>query len=148
MKIVKATLADLKSILEINQQLHLDIPDFKWDTEPWTREEIEQGNFYVAKDHKCAYGTLCLQMALEQLPETVAYIDAMAVHEDKHSLGIGKQIVDFAINESKKAGKETLQVESFPEYNVKEFYIKCGFKLQPEMGEFNDHPYYVFSMNI
>ena len=148
MKIVKATLADLKSILEINQQLHLDIPDFRWDTELWAMEEIEQGNFYVAKDHKYAYGTLCLQMALEQFPETVAYIDAMAVSEDRHGLGIGKQMVDFAINESKKADKKTLQVESFHEYSVKEFYIKRGFKLQPELGEFNGHPYYVFSMNI
>lgn len=50
MKIVKATPANLKVILAINRQLRLDIPEFRRDTESWAKEEIEQGNLFVAKE--------------------------------------------------------------------------------------------------
>ncbi len=139
MKIQQATQADLKNIVSLNKLFHLNIPGFRWDTEPWISDEIEQGNFHILKHQKSAYGAVCLHLATE------AYIETIAVDKEKQGQGHGKKLIDFCAEEAMKHGKHKLVVESFCEYKLEDFYTKCGFELESIKGNLNDHPYNVFS---
>tara|TARA_Y100000310_G_C20185370_1_gene580038 strand:+ start:53 stop:490 length:438 start_codon:yes stop_codon:yes gene_type:complete len=145
MSVVKADILDLDSIFEINKQLDAGCSHSYWLTRKWIKEEIKEGNFFVIKE-KNVYAAMCLHTTLED--EMESYINTLAVHNEQHSRGFGTQLVNFAIDYSQKKNKSLLTVESLTEMNVKKFYIKQGFKLGPEMGDYYGHPFYCFYMNI
>ena len=112
MKITKATQADLKAIVGLNKQFHLNTPGFMWDKKAWVSEEIEAGNFHVLKNHNSTYGAVCIHTDLSGLLKSNAYIETIAVRKDMHGNGLGKQLIDFAKDKAKKEGKERLVIHS------------------------------------
>mgnify|MGYP001593010270 CR=1 FL=1 len=91
---------------------------------------------------------LCVYLAMKGMPKNEAYIESLAVRSDKHYKGMGRKLVEFAKWKSRDKEKSILTVESFCVYDVKDFYIKCGFKLDPELGEYYKHKCYKFSMEL
>lgn len=148
MQIVRATLADVKPIVALNKQFHLDIPGFRWDTEAWISDQIDKGTFHLLKDGASTYGAVCIQTALDNLAPTDAYIETIATREDLHGKGYGKKLINQSASIARAEGKHRLIVESFLEYGLKDFYTKCGFQLEPERPDFHGHQYNVFTMEI
>lgn len=148
MQIVRAIQADVKSIIVLNRQFHLDIPNFKWDREDWVADEVDKGTFHLLKEGKSTYGAVCVQTALEGLSPTDAYIETIATREDLHGMGYGKELINQAALIARDEGKQRLIVESFLKYGARDFYIKCGFKLEPRQPEFCGYPYNVFTMEL
>ncbi len=148
MQIVRATQADVKPIVALNRQFHLDIPDFRWDTETWTTDQIDKGTFHLLKEGGSTYGAVCIQTALDNLPSTDAYIETIATREDLHGKGYGRELINQAALIARDEGKHRLIVESFLEYGLKDFYTKCGFQLESEQQDFHGHTYNVFTMEI
>jgi N-acetylglutamate synthase-like GNAT family acetyltransferase len=143
--VAKAVLADAPQVAELNKQFHLDIPDFRWDTVSWVKDEIENGNYYVIRDDKGLAAALCLHQ-ISSLRAGV--IEAMAVRADLHGSGLGKVLVDHAIAVSESRALKRLIVESFCEYGVQSFYEKCGFTRAAQTKQFCGHSYYSFSMTL
>jgi len=145
MRIVQASLEDLKSIYDINKQLHLPIKAYPWDKKYWIREEIKQGSFYVLRN-RSVFGAMCLQLDIED--ENEANIETIAIRSDKQKRGFGRQLVNFAIEKAKEQKKSILTVLSFCEHNAKDFYLKCGFQLEEGLGSYYQYPYYSFFMRL
>lgn len=137
MKVRKATLEDIKTITEIAQILHLDIPDFVWTTEDFIRKQIERGEYYVTEQNGTAVGAMSLRER-----SSMFYIETLAVAKDIQSKGVGPKLVDFAKHFAKENGFKILRTTSFYEYGVKDFYIKHGFYLLDEPGEYGGHKFY------
>jgi ribosomal protein S18 acetylase RimI-like enzyme len=142
MRIVQATQQDLDSVYHLNQQIKLWLPNYRWDRKWWIQEEIEAGNFHVLTNPQVV-GALCLNLDdAEQ-----GYIETITLHPEQHGRGLGRKLVNFAVQQSKNAGKSFLTVGSFCRYNVKDFYLKCGFQLE-SIDRFEGCPYYQFSMEL
>ena len=142
--IFNATEVDLTTIIELNEQFHLDIPNFKWDKARWISEEIKKGTFFVLKDEDLVIGAICLKPAKDELR-----IETIAIRKDFQGLSHGKTLIQFARDEAKRQTKFRLTVESFCSYNLGEFYKKCGFKVDdPPIGYFKNQPYSRFFMNF
>lgn len=143
MYVVKADIKDLGIIIHLNRLFHLDFPWFKWDSPQWIREELENGNYYIIRDNGNLVAAMCLKML-----ENEGYIEAIAVQQKKQGSGFGRKLIEFAKSVSRKEGKSKLSVESFCDYKLEGFYEKCGFIKDHELGEYEGHPYYCFSMNL
>lgn len=143
-KIFKASEKDLTTIIGLNKQFHLDIPNFKWDQARWISQEIKKGTFFVFKDKDLVIGALCLKPAKDELT-----IETIAIRKGSQGLGYGQTLIQFARDEAKRQTRFRLTVESFCSYNVGEFYKKCGFKVDdPPLGYFEDQPYSRFFMDF
>ncbi|MBL7101084.1 MAG: GNAT family N-acetyltransferase [Nanoarchaeota archaeon] len=155
MKNCKAMMKDVGPIALINRQFceafkkhDSEIPIIKYQTQDWVLDEIEAGNLYVFKDKSEVLGSMCLYMSMKNLSPDESYIESLAVRSDKHRNGYGRKMIHFAKRKSRNEGKRLLTVESFCLYDVKDFYIKCGFELEPELGECGGHKYYRFFMKL
>ena len=145
MKIIKANLADLNSIYELNKQLHIPIRDFRWDKKYWIKQEIKYGSFYVVKNN-IIHGAMCLQLNMENKKE--AYIETLAIKKNKQKKGLGTKLVNFAIKKAKENKKNILTVGSLCESNAEDFYLKCGFTLEDELGDYYGHEFYGFYLKL
>ena len=143
MNIRKAVPEDLKSIAEIARALYLDIPDFVWTTEDYIRKQIEKGEYYVAAPSEALAeeGRILGAMSLRDR-NGMLYIETLAVAKDIQSKGVGSELVEFAKQFAKGNGFKILRTTSFYEYGVKDFYIKRGFRLLDEPGEYGGHKFY------
>jgi len=153
MKIVKATKNDLDAIIALNRQFRevfesngLEMPISKYESKDWVLEEIKACSQYITKDNSAVLGVMCFYPQQEN--ETEAYIETLATKSDKHHQGVGRKLINFAKTKSRQEGRTILIVESFCIYDVKDFYIKCGFTLEPELDEYNGHKFYKFSMRL
>lgn len=135
--------AQASEIAKLNEQFHLDIPDFRWDTLAWVEEQIRLGNYFITADEQGVTGALCLLTH-----DDAGVIEAMAVRSDLHGTGVGRLLVDEAQAQSIERGLKTLVVESFCAYGVQGFYEKCGFIRAEELQQFHGHDYYCFSMTL
>ncbi|MBY0359775.1 MAG: GNAT family N-acetyltransferase [Candidatus Obscuribacterales bacterium] len=140
-----AQAADVAEIAVLNKQFHLDIPDFRWDTEAWIAEEIDQGRYYVLRDAKGVAAALCLHVLTEQ---SVGGVEAIAVRADLRGSGLGKILVNHAQRLAQGLSLEALVVESFCAYGLEVFYTKCGFVRDDELQQFRGHDYYRFEMKF
>jgi len=141
MRIVKASSRNLKSIIDINKQLI----GAKWGKESWIKKEINNENFVLIRNH-IIYGAMCLQLSMEDRNE--AYIATLAIKKEEQNKGLGKQLINFAKERAKQEEKTILTVESFLEYNVKDFYLSCGFQLKPKLEKYRGYLFYSFFMKI
>lgn len=140
-----AQAADAAEIAVLNRQFHLDIPDFRWDTEPWIAEEIVHGRYYVLRDAKGVAAALCLHVLAEQ---TAGGVEAIAVRADLHGSGLGKILVNHARRLAQGLSLKALVVESFCAYGLEVFYTKCGFVRDEQLQQFRGHDYYRFEMKF
>lgn len=147
MKINTAELSNFDSIFSLNQQLTLPIKPYPWNKKYWIKQQIRNGSFYIVEE-RVVYSAMCLHHELEDSPEE-AYIETISVRRDKQRKGVGRSLVEFAIQQARQTGKTKLTVESFCEFNVKDFYLKCGFQLEPEIGIYQEkYPFYCFIINL
>ncbi len=76
------------------------------------------------------------------------YIETLAKAKDIQSSGVGKRLVEFAKQFARENNFKILRTTSFYEYRVKDFYIKNGFRLLPEPGEYSGHKFYRLEVEI
>lgn len=137
MNIRQAVLEDVQAIKEIADLLYLDISGFDWNKEGFIGNQIKRGEYYVAEDDGKVAGVISFRERNEML-----YIETLAVAKEAQSSGIGSKLVEFAKKFAEDKGFKILRTTSFYEYGVKDFYIKNGFRLLDEPGEYNGHKFY------
>jgi ribosomal protein S18 acetylase RimI-like enzyme len=122
MEITNATSQNLEDIVRLNKQFHLDIPNFKWDTPMWINEELQKGNYFILGEKEQVFGAICLESR-----DDGVHIETIAVRSELHRKGLGKKMICYAIDRTKKEGQRKLIVESFLDYGLEGFYLKSGF---------------------
>lgn len=137
MKVRKAILEDVEKITEIASVLYLDIKDFVWTTEDFIRKQVEKGEYYIGEENDRAAGVISLRKRNGML-----YIETLVVAKDIQSSGIGKKLVEFAKQFARENNFKIMRTTSFYEYGVKDFWIKQGFRLLEESGEYSGHKFY------
>ncbi len=154
MRIEKATQADVRDIVSLNKQFHLDgIPEFRWDKESWISSQIEDGNYLVLKvDPKTIYGAACVQLNSEYVKsmghtDSDAYVEAIAIHKDKHNSGIILPFIRTIIDLAKSSEKGKVVGESFVAYEHDDLIRKAGFTIG-ENREWYGHQYFVFWASV
>lgn len=143
MNIRKAVLGDTKVIKKIADLLYLDIPGFDWNKEDFIEGQIRKGEYYIAEEGEKAVGAMSLRERNGRL-----YIETLVVSKDIQSKGVGSMLVDFAKQFARENGFKILRTTSFYEYGVKDFYLKHGFRLLPEPGEYGGHKFYRFQFDL
>jgi len=143
MNIRKAVLEDAEKITEIAQVLYLDIPGFDWHQEDFIKKQVERGEYYIGEENGKAVGVISLRERNGML-----YIETLAKAQDVQLSGVGKRLVEFAKNFARENNFKILRTTSFYEYGVKDFYIKNGFRLLPESGEYGGHKFYRLEYEI
>ena len=144
-EIMPATKDNIRDIVGLNGQFHLDIKGFKWDKPEWIKEEIEKGNYFVLKQGDKVIGAIDTQ----KLGSGDLYIEAIAVEPSQHGTGLGKRLIMFAKDMGQNLGCKKLTVESFQSYGLLDFYQKVGFKLDtPSIGYYEGKPFYRFVMHL
>ncbi len=97
--------------------------------EGYIKECVNQ-TFIAAKEEDTARGFLCLK----ETGNATVEIAVMGVVKDHHRSGIGRQLVEKAIETARNEGYEFLQVKTvkmgmYEDYDrTNRFYISCGFK--------------------
>ena len=99
-----------------------------------SREEYISGcanwKFFAAKEDDEAVGFLCLK----ETGKATVELAVMGVLKDYHRIGIGRQLVEKAIETARSQGYEFMQVKTvkmgmYEDYDrTNFFYISCGFK--------------------
>ena len=93
-----------------------------WGSADWT--------FFAAKEDEKAVGFLCLK----ETGKSTVELAVMGVLKEYHRSGIGKQLVEKAIENAGLKGYEFLQVKTvkmgmYEDYDrTNLFYMSCGFK--------------------
>jgi ribosomal protein S18 acetylase RimI-like enzyme len=86
--------------------------------------------FLTAKEDDKVMGFLCLK----ETGNATVELAVMGVLKDYHRNGIGRQLVDKAIEVAESSGYEFMQVKTvkmgvYEDYDItNRFYISCGFK--------------------
>jgi GNAT superfamily N-acetyltransferase len=99
-----------------------------------SREEYISGcvdwTFFAAKEGEEAVGFLCLK----ETGKATVELAVMGVLKEHHRSGVGRQLVDKAIEVAESSGYEFMQVKTvkmgvYEDYDItNRFYISCGFK--------------------
>lgn len=143
MGIRKANFEDAKVIAGIVQALFLDIPDFVWTAEDYIGKQVERGEYFIAEENGKAVGVVSLRDR-----NRIMYIETLVVAKDAQSSGIGSKLVEFAKKFAEDKGFKILRATSFYEYGVKDFYIKNGFQLLDEPGEYSGHKFHRLEFKV
>ncbi len=138
-----ANYSDIKAIKKIADLLFVEMPDFIWNTEDFIKKQVEKGEYYVYEDEDRIIGIISLRERNGML-----YIETLAVSKDIQSKGIGSKLVDFAKKFALENGFKIMRTTSFYEYGVKDFWIKHGFRLLDEAGEYGGHKFYRFQFDL
>ncbi|MDF2880612.1 MAG: hypothetical protein K0R54_1169 [Clostridiaceae bacterium] len=122
---------------------------------PWNidniKKEINKRKVYAVKFNKLIIGTFSIidknkESMLPQIMEDGLYLYRVAILPQFQGRSIGIQIMNYLFKYSKKLRK-TLYLDCWAgNENLKEFYIKAGFKLCGEFPE-EDYKICVFKYN-
>ena len=143
MNIVKAHGANVKDIVRLNNQIHVDTPLFQGSSPLWVEEQVKEGHYFMIKDHDAVCGAVCL---LEK--EGQFHLETIAIEKNQQGKGLGKQFVDFAKTKAKENGFSSLFVDTYCEYNVDRFYEGCGFRKIPTFAKYRGKPYHRFTAEV
>ena len=143
MKVRKAEPKDEEDVLEIAKLLHLDIPDFVWDTDELVEKQIKKGECFLVEKEGRMLGIISFRQRQNKM-----HIETIAVKNGSQAEGIGTKLIDFAKEFTKKKGLNILRAYSFYEYKSVDFYLKRGFNLLPKPGKYKNNKYYRFEMKI
>lgn len=119
MEIVKAKKAHAEKLSVLLKGL--DTEEYSFSEVEKIMPLIEEGNYFVAIDDKEVVGTIAL-VIIEESCE----IDALITSKK----GVGKALIEFAIELCKKEGVKKIWCWSLKRYNAIGFYDKMGFKEQ------------------
>jgi GNAT superfamily N-acetyltransferase len=136
MEIEKATPAHLEEIIRINKAFDIMSPGFM--NEYRTQDMIDLGCFYIVKEDDEVVGAMCLTENYDLMT-----VYTIAVDEGHRRRGVGRALIEFAVDEGKRRGDTTLEVTSNKLFKTKDFYLRCGFALEADYGDG-----YLFSMRI
>ena len=143
MEIRKADPEDLEVIKEIADLLYIEMPDFVWNAGDFIKKQIERGEYFVAEENGKAVGVISLRER-----NGMMYIETLAVSKDIQAKGFGSKLVEFAKQFARKNGFVVLRTTSFYEYGVKDYWLKQGFRLLDEPGEYGGHKFHRFEFEI
>ena len=143
MNLRKAKIKDKKDILEITNLLHLDIPNFVWNTDELVTKQITNGEYFLIEKEEKTVGIISLRQRKNKMQ-----IEAIAVRNGSQSEGIGAELIEFAKHFTKEKGLGILRAYSFYEYKSVDFYLNRGFSLLSKPGVYNNHKYYRFEMKV
>ena len=118
-----ATQADVRGIVALNQSFHLDIEDFHWDRPEWVQRLVSSRCYFVLEHESVLQAAICLIVEGSDV-----VLDTIAVSEQARGQGIGRRLVAWAARAAAAAGKSRLVVGSFCAYDLRDFYVKCGFE--------------------
>lgn len=143
MRVIRAGEESLGDIIKLNKLFSLDFDWFIWDSQDYVENELRNNAYYVLKDYGRVHGAMCLKMNGDE-----AFIETIAVDRKKQRNGLGRKLIEFAKEFSQMNGKSKLIVESFCDYDLKDFYQKCGFICDPKKSYYEGYPYFSFSMKL
>lgn len=143
MNIIKANDANVKDIVKLNSQIHVDTPLFQGSSPLWVEEQVKHGNYFMIKDHNTVCGAVCL---LEK--EGQFHLETIAIEKEHQGQGLGKQFIEFARAKAKENGFSSLYVDTYCEYNVDRFYEGCGFRKIPTFAKYRGKPYHRFTADV
>lgn len=146
MEIIKAELKDKQGIKEIASLLKIDtMPDvdFVWDKDDFIEKQINNGEYFVAIENNKIVGIISFRIR-----QNIMYIETMAIVKEFQSKGIGTQFINFAKKFTQEKNLNILRAYTFYKYNTKEFYLKKGFTLLGNAGEYSKEKYHRFEMKI
>jgi len=138
-----AELKDKDAILKIVDLLYLKIPKFVWCTGDFVEKQIKNGEYFVAEENGEIAGIVSFRQRGNKM-----HIETIAVAASFQSRGVGKMLIDFAKDFTKKNGLDILHVYSFLEYDKKDFYLNQGFSLLKKPGKYGGHKYYRFEIKL
>ncbi len=110
----------------------------------WIKKDMDRGvtYFLVEKD-----GKACGCAALEMVENDLAYLERLAVLPQMRKQGIGKFLVDHALNEAKLSGARRASIGIIAEQaELKKWYQKIGF-IETNTKKFNHLPFLVAFMS-
>lgn len=143
MNLRKAKIQDKKDVLEIANLLHLNIPNFVWNTDELVTKQITNGEYFLIEKEERIVGIISLRQRKNKM-----HIEAIAVRNGSQSEGIGAELIEFAKRFTKEKGLSLLRAYSFYEYKSVDFYLNRGFSLLNKPGTYNNHKYYRFEMKV
>ncbi|WNB90987.1 GNAT family N-acetyltransferase [Bacillus sp. NEB1478] len=112
--------------LNIGENLPMELLLLADPSEEIVKEYVNRGECFIAESEQKIVGVYVL---LPTRPETIELVN-VAVTEDQHGRGIGKQLVMNAINTAKKKGYKTIEVGTGNAgIGQLALYQKCGFRI-------------------
>ena len=138
-----ASLKDVRAIKEIADLLYLDVSGFEWNKEDFIKKQIKKGEYYVGEENGKTVGVMSLRER-----NVMLYIETLAVAKDTQAKGVGSKLVEFARQFAREKNFKIMRTTSFYGYNVKDFWIKQGFRLLDEPGEYSGHKFYRLETEI
>jgi GNAT superfamily N-acetyltransferase len=141
LEITNATKADIPDLVEILSQAvqyKVEHGDMSWGTRAYNEDEvamsIASGEAYVARLNGEAVGTVKLQWSddidWDNHRSSGGYIHQLAIKEDFHGQGLGRQLIDWAAAEAAKNGKKFLGLDcSDQNEKLCKYYEDQGFNL-------------------
>lgn len=147
-EIEPAVVGDSEQVLSLNRQLHVKNEAFdpvdQWDQKDWTLEEIESGNFFIFRENGQILGAISFESMGDYLK-----IPTLAVADGAHGMGIGKKLLEFATQKATDENFKSIRINSYKFLNVRDFYLKCGFKFaEPAEESFKGEEYWCFVKNL
>jgi len=139
----KADIGDKDSIIEIINVLHLDVPGFVWGDRNFVEKQIRSGEYFLAQLGNEVAGVISFKQR-----GNIMYIETLAIKEKFRSQGIGTRLVEFAKNFTKDNRLSILRVCSFCEYKAQDFYLKLGFSMLEEPGDYENLSYQRFETRL
>lgn len=114
------------SKLKSNNDAPMDLLLFADPSEELVKSYLEKGTCYIAELDGETVGVILI---METKPKTVEVMN-LAVKEELHNKGIGKQLLLFVIEEIKKGDTKTIEIGTGnPGVVQMLLYQKCGFRI-------------------
>ncbi|PES94703.1 GNAT family N-acetyltransferase [Priestia megaterium] len=112
--------------LKPSEEYPLDLLLLADPSEEIVKEYIKRGECFVAEDNNLIVGVYVL---LPTRPETLELVN-IAVNEELHNKGIGRQLVRDAVEKARSKGYKTIEVGT-GNSSIGQLYLyqKCGFRI-------------------
>jgi ribosomal protein S18 acetylase RimI-like enzyme len=92
----------------------------------WARENFRRRDFFVARLEDKVVGTVTLQ----DVGEDHVYLGYVCLHEDQVGNGFGRDLLDFARDETRRRGRKSMVLIAHPEATwACRAYEKYGFEV-------------------
>ena len=123
MRIEPAQPADIDDISALNKVFRraADRPDY-YESASWVRPHLK--DIHVIRDDFGVAAHACIGIYSDY-----ARLEMLSVREDRRQQGMGRALVDHAINLARDAGVPELRVGSGRRFKVKDYYLRQGFEI-------------------
>ena len=147
MNLRKAELKDKKNIQEIirllHKAVHLNSFEFIWEDEEFIEKQITNEEYFLAEIDGKIVGIISFRQRGD-----IMYIETLVVIKEYRLQGIGIKLIEFAKQYTKEKGLFTIRACSFFEYQAVDFYMKQGFSLLKNPGEYKGYKFHRFQEEI